>query len=584
MQNYVYIQYFVGQLLILFLGYNFLRTAIIGYITALLSLAALLPLLVRFVPGYVYYIIFFILLISLIYFIYKKNYLNIYSNIKNSKNELFIFILINIFFLLLFNQFHFKNFVYEAHDVVYWGPSIELYYSDYIGNLKNFTYFPSELSAHPLYPTSILSIASIFIKDLNLISILEIRYLLICNFLTFGCFLFYKCHEGRNYYYYSISFFIFILLIYSFENFIAYSLIYSGIFSILVFLIFLTNFENLNQNNIKFNSYLSLILVITKPGIFFIFSIFPIYYFLKYKVIRRDIFFYILSFVIFLNILTWIIVEKPIANSSLTIFNPLELKDYFQTLLLAGWIQLGSVFQNFETLAVAEFIINFDKSNTSFENIFKAYKLQKSKVNYDIFKFLIVFIYFFLLPLILIFKNLKINHIFTYFIFFSFLILIFIRNENMFGNKSVSQVAHIIYVLPIFLISIFVKTLSKKYFKTNLFIFFSIIIIFSNFQINFGKKINLERMYSSGESTSYQEFMKYKNRYKIEKDFLVNLNADTVHDLKKIEIHSMMYGKRIREKEYDKFDLKLRPTIINWSLTRYHDFFWNNKIIKKNIH
>ena len=91
-------------------------------------------------------------------------------------------------------------------------------------------------------------------------------------------------------------------------------------------------------------------------------------------------------------------------------------------------------------------------------------------------------------------------------------------------------------------------------------------------------------MYSSGESTSYQEFMKYKNRYKIEKDFLVNLNADTVHDLKKIEIHSMMYGKRIREKEYDKFDLKLRPTIINWSLTRYHDFFWNNKIIKKNIH
>ena len=62
MQNYVYIQYIVGQLLILFLGYNFLRNAIIGYIVALLSLAALVPVLIRFVPGYIYYIIFFIII------------------------------------------------------------------------------------------------------------------------------------------------------------------------------------------------------------------------------------------------------------------------------------------------------------------------------------------------------------------------------------------------------------------------------------------------------------------------------------------------------------------------------------------
>ena len=197
---------FVGQLLILILGYNFFRSAIIGYILALLSLAALLPLLVRFMPGYVYYFIYLILLISFTYFVYKKNYLNIYYNLKNSFKELSIFILINIFFLILLKQFHFKSFIYEAHDVVYWGPSIELYYSDYIGNLKNFTYFPSELSAHPLYPTSILSIASIFVKNLNLISILEIRYLLICNFLTFACFLFYKSNENKNIYFYLICF------------------------------------------------------------------------------------------------------------------------------------------------------------------------------------------------------------------------------------------------------------------------------------------------------------------------------------------------------------------------------------------
>ena len=65
--------------------------------------------------------------------------------------------------------------------------------------------------------------------------------------------------------------------------------------------------------------------------------------------------------------------------------------DYFQTLLLAGWIELGSVFQSLETLTAAEFVINFEKSDTSFKNIFEAYSLQKSKVNYDLFKFLIIF-------------------------------------------------------------------------------------------------------------------------------------------------------------------------------------------------
>ena len=132
MQNYVYIQYIVGQLLILFLGYNFLRNAIIGYIVALLSLAALVPVLIRFVPGYIYYIIFFIIISNSIYFFYKKYHLELYLKIKHSFKELLIFIFINLFFLIILNQFHFKNFIYEAHDIVYWSPSIELYYSDYI--------------------------------------------------------------------------------------------------------------------------------------------------------------------------------------------------------------------------------------------------------------------------------------------------------------------------------------------------------------------------------------------------------------------------------------------------------------------
>ena len=126
------------------------------------------------------------------------------------------------------------------------------------------------------------------------------------------------------------------------------------------------------------------------------------------------------------------------ANAGLAIFNPFKLSDYYQTLLLSSWIPLGGFFQNLELLNNTGFILNFEKGETSLENIFEAYKLQKDKVHLIIFQFLMTFLFFFLIPFILIFKNYKKNHVFSYFLIFSFLIVIFLRNENIFVNKSVS--------------------------------------------------------------------------------------------------------------------------------------------------
>ena len=412
---------------------------------------------------------------------------------------------------------------------------------------------------------------------------MEIRYLLICNILTLACYLFYEVNKNYKKIDYIYYFLLFIILLYSFENFIAYSFMFSGIFSVLIFILLLTNFENADERYIKFNAYLSLFLLVTKPGIVFIFAIFPVYYFFKFKIIRKDILFYIFSLFVFFNMVSWVMIERPVANADLAIFNPFKLSEYYQTLLIGTWFSLGSLFQNLELINSAEgYILNFQKDETNLKNVFEAYKLNMVKINYDLFKFFTIFLFFFVIPFILILKNYKKNHIFYYFLILSLIILAFLRNENIFGNKTTSQVAHILYIMPIFLTFMILKSfLNKNNFKFNSIVVVCVILLFSNFEINYGNKI-LSNRSKSPESVTYSKFLKEKDKYIISNNYLTNLNFTSRSDVHKTEIHSLMLGKRIREKEYDKYDLKLRPTILPWSMPRYHDYIWNYAVIKKN--
>ena len=582
MSNFIYVQYFLSQVLILCLGYNLINRILIGYLFGLFSIAILIPILIRFVPGYIYNFIYLILIFNFVYFLLKKKYIELFFKIKKSFKLFIIIFLINIFFIILFKDFHYKNFIYESHDVSYWSPSIELYYSDYIGNIRNFTYYPTELTGHPLFPTSVLSAASFLIKDLTLVPLLEVRYLLICNILMIACYLFYQANKNykkKDYIYY---FLLFIILMYSFENFIAYSFLFSGIFTTLIFILLLANFENTDETSIKFNSYLSLFLLVTKPGIVFIFLIFPAFYFFRYKIVRKDILFYILSLFIFLNMLTWVLMEPPMANASLTIFNPFKLGDYYQTLLLSSWIPLGGIFQNLELLNNTGFTLNFEKGETSLENIFEAYKLQKDKVHLVIFQFSMTFLFFFLIPFILILKNYKKNHVFSYFLIFSFLIVIFLRNENIYGNKTIEQIIHIIYLMPIFLTYLLIKSfLIKKNLKFSSITIVCIILLFSNFKINYGSKI-LDNRAKSPESTTYSKFLENQGSYKIDNNYLTNTSFINQNDAHRTEIYSLMLGKRIREDEYDKYDDKIRSVMMHWATPRHHNFIWDDQLIKKN--
>ena len=344
----------------------------------------------------------------------------------------------------------------------------------------------------------------------------------------------------------------------------------------------LANFDHENMNYIKFNSYLSLILLITKPGIMFMFLIFPFYYFFKYKEVRKDLLFYIISLIVFFNMMTWILIAKPLANINLTIFNPLNFVDYYQTLLLGSWIQMGKIFNFLEVIDQTGYILNFSKSETNIQNIIEAYKLQMHKTNFNLFKLFSVFVLFFLIPLIIIIKNYHKKHVFIYFLLIAFLILIFLRSENIYGNKSPSQVVHVIYILPIFIIFILLKSFSnKRKLKFEILVSILIFLLFSNFNINYGSKVLFNRS-NTPESVGYSDYLNEKKNFVTADGFLKNLDFKKEGDVKKYAIFALMDGKRIHVSEFDKYDNKFRPVVMNWSIDRYHDFVWIYKIVPKN--
>ena len=88
MHNYVYLQYFFTQLLILFFGYNLTNRAVIGYLTALFTIALSISFLFRILPGYVYFITYAVLILNLFIFIYKKKYIFFYKTSLKIKQKL----------------------------------------------------------------------------------------------------------------------------------------------------------------------------------------------------------------------------------------------------------------------------------------------------------------------------------------------------------------------------------------------------------------------------------------------------------------------------------------------------------------
>ncbi len=534
----------------------------------------------RFIPGYTLSIIKLVCLFSIIIVVLNKNYRKI---IKFNFHEIINFIIILIFFLLFFINIQYRSVVYETHEVAYYSPSIELSLSDYIGNIKTLTYYPSQLTAHPNYPSAVMSALMILVNDINLVKIIETRYLIICTFFSLIFIFFINYNKTYSKYF---LFFLFIIPLYFFEFLISYSLLHSGIFGIIImfFLLTIICYEEKDSALIRLASYLSVFLCMTKPGVAFIFWIFPIFYYLKYKLVRKDPFFYLFGILVFLNYITWVLLPASIGNTFLSLFNPFKFTDYFYTFLATDWFNNSLFF---------EIVNNFLGTSQDYKIIgkpalmdkFTFVKINVAKIIINTIKFLNVFLITFLLSWLLIIKVKILNkNILKFFLLISLAVFIFVRNKNIYENNTIEQTVHVFHyvaVIAAYLLPIYLK--DNFYDKKNLIL---ILFFFLNlhFKILYASNLMNLRVTKSVAYVVYQNFEARVQNIKKTSTYIFEDNVILNNQILTKEIEASMLGLRILRSENDKFeDDRLRPYMIMWSYPRLHEFYWfgDNKISKE---
>ena len=72
----------------------------------------------------------------------KFNFNVFTKKLFDKKSEIIIFIFTILFLLFYLRNFSAFNYVFESHDILYFGPTLEMLNANYSGNLKLFTYFP----------------------------------------------------------------------------------------------------------------------------------------------------------------------------------------------------------------------------------------------------------------------------------------------------------------------------------------------------------------------------------------------------------------------------------------------------------
>lgn len=114
-----------------------------------------------------------------------RNFSSIYSSCRHLLSRNFHRLVI-VFFLIgvVLSFFHYRFFPFESHSVLYFDSAIEGFRADYIGNVRVSSAFPLERAALHLTPATFVAALNVFIKNPNLINLVEVRYLLCVIFMA----------------------------------------------------------------------------------------------------------------------------------------------------------------------------------------------------------------------------------------------------------------------------------------------------------------------------------------------------------------------------------------------------------------
>ena len=100
--------------------------------------------------------------------------------VRHFRPHLFIY----IFTFLLFSNLHSRSYVFENHDVLYFGWMQEAWKPEYSGPIRVPTEYPNLMSANHLMPGALLSTLGALLPSMNLVKAIDLRYITICFVLS----------------------------------------------------------------------------------------------------------------------------------------------------------------------------------------------------------------------------------------------------------------------------------------------------------------------------------------------------------------------------------------------------------------
>jgi len=245
------------------------------------------------------------------------------------------FMVVFLFTAFYFRFFHYSNYVYQSHDIVYLGSAFEILSSDYWGNLRVPTYYPFEMAANHLLPSAILAAIGFISPEPNILLFEEIKYLLIVLFLSNFFFQLYRIIQPKNVYIFGIVT-ISMLMIYG-EEFSYNLIITSFVYIFVSFQILLLIFEK--EQKKKEILFFTIFLVACKAPIFYIAFSMGIYFWYHYKSERFHPIVLIAGLITLCNVVTWASFPPPGAPGSggFNLINPLNMREVLYSAHFYQW-------------------------------------------------------------------------------------------------------------------------------------------------------------------------------------------------------------------------------------------------------
>ena len=530
--------FLVSSLLLYPVGRVFFKELdfIFQYLFGLLVAGLILSFTARFYPIYSREILAILSIASIFILLVRKRnisslfFQNSRKNIKETLYKILLFVFIYFIFLFLLREFSPLLWLYESHDVHIFGPTIELFNSNYIGNLKNPILFPSELSAYHILPGTFLGAANFLNPEINLVTLINSKYIIVSLIFSYG---FFKIISQTNFSFLPAG--IGIILLFFFKETIGYNLSISSYLYQVVLILIATVFFEINskpENKYLEEAFIGLFMILVCIKIPIFYAILPALLFLFFK--DPKIFFQPRLFFIGVLCLMSLIAIVAIPQSK----EVAEITRY----------SLINIFEpdSIRSIAGLWFVENRFIDIFSFLNI-ELLKFLDEKYTILLLKLSYIFIFYFGLSFIALsfFTKSKITKALKIYLFTAILGWIFVRN-----NGNLDQQNHLFFNISILSTMLFLGALS---FSNNLFllnkknILFFMILVFSITDLS-----NISSPKISGKSLSYRQensisLSEFRSLsiYEYQENYIYNVNIP----FWKNALISQMRGQRIYYKD-----------------------------------